>query len=327
MSNRQRFYSAFARQSMLDALRICEVSSGDTVLLPSFICRDVLAPIHAANARVSFYEVDEKLRPVTTSVVCTPRAILAVNYFGFAQDLGPLQAIAEKSGATIIEDNAHGLFSRDEAGVALGERTGLGFTSFRKTLRVVNGAFLSVDLTRFPDALSVIGNIESPAVDALPLSFQARHAVSSLERVTGLRLMSLSRSAVRRARQIGGRPTLPRTSESETVMPQPRSVHATALRQLEQTNEQDESRRRRELYHRVATRLQDAGFRLVFEELGSGTVPWSVPYFASQDQSTLARRALREFGLDTFPWPDLPAAARETCPEFYLRVNVVSMMQ
>lgn len=327
MSNWQRYYSAYARQSLFDALRVSGVTAGDSVLVPAFICRDVLAPIHAVGATVEFYDVDMMLRPTIESVSRAPRAIIAVDYFGFVQDLRRLSNIAEQYGATIIEDNAHGLFSRDEHGVPLGERTGIGFTSFRKTLRVVNGAFLVVDLDCFPDADIVLGSPVAPSTAALPLTFRARRAVSALEVSTGLRLMRASRNVVRVARRLAGRPSLPQSEESETEMPPAQPVHASALRRLERTDPGAESDRRRDLYRRVATRLRDAGLPLVFDDLAPGTVPWSVPYFATTEQSAVAKRALHEFGLDTFLWPDLPAAVRASCPDFYTQVNVATMMQ
>ena len=70
------------------------------------------------------------------------KALLAVNYFGFAQDLAPFREYCLRTGATLIEDNAHGFLSKDTSGVLLGTRADLGITSIRKTFRLVNGAAL-----------------------------------------------------------------------------------------------------------------------------------------------------------------------------------------
>ena len=76
---------SYARHAFRELLRVMAVGSGDIVYIPSFICRDMLSPINDCGAQVVFYEVDLKLRAKLKSSV-KAKLVLAVNYFGFAQD-------------------------------------------------------------------------------------------------------------------------------------------------------------------------------------------------------------------------------------------------
>lgn len=330
MSDWNRSYYSFARFAFLDALRICGVKQGDSVLMPSYICRDVLAPVHALGARVEFYDVDRRLRPLlhvggrsfnTSSV----RAILAVDYFGFPQHLDELLHLGKALGVSVIEDNAHGYLSHDSHGTMLGQRTGIGFTSFRKTLRVINGALLDVDASLFPAFAETIDSPQ-PEHSALPLMFRVRRVAGALERATHLPLLNVSRAAVRAVRRSVGRPEIPVSLESETVMPEHRAIHTNSLSTLRVLNDQSEAQRRRDLFNIVADRLRNTNYSLIFDKLTPGIVPWSVPFYARTADLAKARRALRGLGLEIFQWPDLPDAVRRDCPTFYSDVHVVSMM-
>ena len=113
-SDQTRFYS-LARYALSEAIKISDVKKGDTVLIPEYICRDIIASIRENNAEVLFYKVDLNLSPLDPPDKW-PRAkvVLAVNYFGFPQDLKLFFDYCKKTAALLIEDNAHGLFSKDE---------------------------------------------------------------------------------------------------------------------------------------------------------------------------------------------------------------------
>ena len=128
-------YFAYARHALVEALRLSGCGSGDRVLVPEFICRDVLGSIHSLGAEPVFYEVTPTLAPRDLDQAQPAKAVLAVNYFGFPQDLEPFGLYSQRTGAVVIEDNAHGFLSKTEDGQLLGTRTDLGIVSIRKTFR------------------------------------------------------------------------------------------------------------------------------------------------------------------------------------------------
>src|SRR3569623_1184814 len=161
-----RFYS-LARHALVAGLRLYGIGQGDKVLLPEFICRDVLGALAAVGAQPVWYPVGPDLQPSRApSEWPDARAVLAVNYFGFPQPLDPFRDYAAKQGAVLIEDNAHGFLSRDESGHWLGTRGDLGISSLRKTLLMSDGAMLMVGadaVRKLPPQLSESGPGFSPA--------------------------------------------------------------------------------------------------------------------------------------------------------------------
>ncbi len=137
-------YYAYARQALVEALRLANVLAGDEVLVPALICKDVLSSIHTVGANPVFYQVDKTLAPVSLPHTPLIKAVIAVNYFGFPQDLEIFSEYCHKFSVKLIEDNAHGYLSANVDGVLLGNRAPLGITSIRKTIRIPDGARLHV---------------------------------------------------------------------------------------------------------------------------------------------------------------------------------------
>ncbi|MEQ1920225.1 MAG: DegT/DnrJ/EryC1/StrS family aminotransferase, partial [Elusimicrobiota bacterium] len=130
------------RNALVEALRLAGVAGG-RVLLPAFVCRDLLSAVAAAGAEPAFYGVRPDLSPdEDPSRWPDARAVLAVDYFGWPQDLSPFEAYARRTKAVLIEDAAHALFSRDAGGRLLGTRAPLGLLSLRKSLPLPNGGAL-----------------------------------------------------------------------------------------------------------------------------------------------------------------------------------------
>ena len=137
-----RLYYAYARHALVTALALVRVGRGNSVLVPDFICRDVLASLSAVGAEAHFYSIGNDLQISSNVSLPDVDAIIAVNYFGFPADLARIRGALPSPDIAIIEDNAHGWLSRDEHGVLLGTRTEVSITSIRKTIRVPDGASL-----------------------------------------------------------------------------------------------------------------------------------------------------------------------------------------
>ncbi|HIK87164.1 MAG TPA: hypothetical protein EYG07_01570, partial [Alphaproteobacteria bacterium] len=62
-SDHVRFFS-LARYALSEALRVSGVGETDYILIPEYICRDIIAPINVNNAQVVYYSVGEDLTPL-----------------------------------------------------------------------------------------------------------------------------------------------------------------------------------------------------------------------------------------------------------------------
>jgi dTDP-4-amino-4,6-dideoxygalactose transaminase len=116
---------------------LLQVGPGDEVILPSFTFVSTANAFVLRGARPVFADI----RPDTLNLdetklesLLTPRtkAIVVVHYAGVACEMDPILAIARRAGATVVEDNAHGLFGRYR-GRFLGTFGALATQSFHET--------------------------------------------------------------------------------------------------------------------------------------------------------------------------------------------------
>lgn len=318
-------YFSYGRHALVAALRNCGVARGDVVLLPGFICREVLSAVYALDARAEYYPVDAGLR-----LACDPatlpksKVVVAVDYFGFAQDLAPFTNYARRSGATLIEDNAHGLFSCDSEGRVLGTRGDLGIFSLRKTLVTPNGAAFVVNVSAPGPALEQQLPFSSAAPDA---SFQAKQRLRKLARRFGAwpaRTATMLTRLVRRLRT--GHAIPPSLPQSETQLPAGEAPHTLLMQSMRYTDVLAESTRRRELYRLMPDLLDPARYPPLFPSMPSGTVPYGYPFVANTHNIAAACRILARHGLECLHWPALPDAVAENAPPHYHSIWMVSFL-
>ncbi|MFM8867493.1 MAG: DegT/DnrJ/EryC1/StrS family aminotransferase [Ilumatobacteraceae bacterium] len=312
-------YFAFARHAIVEALRRSGVGSGDRVAIPGFVCRDVLASIAVLGAEPLFYDVDEALRPDSLDGVPPAKAIIAVDYFGFPQDLVPFRAYCARTNARLIEDNAHGLFSRDEHGQLLGLRGDFGILSLRKTFHVSSGAAL---LARSSAGMSM------PCIERGEGAHALRFALSRFERRTGVPVFAAMRATIRTVRRTLGKPAIESgSSDDETQLP---AAMAIGCRSLARLNDQDpvaERERRRAMFTRVLDDLRHMpGVHPLHERLDDHTVPYGVPFRVDDEGRPSLRAIERRHHVVVMQWPALPTAIAATAPAHYRNVWLVNFL-
>src|SRR6266550_4661429 len=81
-------YFSYGRVALAEALKWAGLKKGESVLLPEFICREVAAAVSSAGGISAYYPVGKNLQPSSDLSRFPPaRAVVAVNYFGFPQNL------------------------------------------------------------------------------------------------------------------------------------------------------------------------------------------------------------------------------------------------
>lgn len=309
---------SLARHALVEALRACGAVDGATVLLPSFVCRDLLGAVAATGARHAYYRVDERLQPL--DLPAGARAVLAVDYFGFATPMERFREWCRGTGAALVEDNAHGLLSRDDDGALLGTRGDLGILSMRKTLRLADGGALL-------DCRPGARHDEQPCdASAGQGGAGLRATVAAVERRTGLPLMAAMRTTVRAARRASGRPALPSSGdEDELRVPGDPAISCSSLELLSRASAPQEAERRRNLWSAVTADLDGIrGVRLIHERLGDGTVPYGVAVHADRDDAV--RAVARRHRATAMSWPALPADVLADAPPHYRDVRLVNFL-
>lgn len=316
-------YFALARHALVEAFRAIDIQPGDAVAIPALICRDLLASLSTVGARPVFYHVDEQFRPMAIPDDKGIRAVIAVNYFGFAQDLAPFVQFCSSNGAILIEDNAHGYLSADETGQQLGTRSTFGITSIRKTIRIPDGATLSVNDSRLFERIH-----DQLPVTTYPIyAFRMRRLASIVERRFHIPTLRTLRTISRTARvRMTGSPLPISSVTSETELLQLTGPHKSSLQILERLDPNAEIQRRRKLYAQVHQSLFGLPLTPLYPELPQGTVPYGYPFISDEPTMQSAQRQVTRFGVEIIRWPDLPDAIAPSAPFHYTNLWLVNFL-
>jgi hypothetical protein len=313
-----RFYG-FARHALTQALKLAGVAGG-RVLLPSFICRDLLSAVAAAGAEPVFYHTRPDLSPDADPTRWPDaRAVVAVDYFGFPIELAPFEAYARRTGALVIEDAAHALFSRDAKGRLLGTRAPLGILSLRKSLPLPNGgALLANDAAfaaRLPPQLPF-----APSPGRRPA---LKAAARPLLGLLGARAAHAGLTALRSLRGDRSGHVAP-DPDSERALPDPAAPCSELASPLVCADPAIEASRRRALWTHCDGLARHAGLLPIYTSLPEGVIPYAYA-FRAKDLSA-ARALFAAEGLTVLPWPDLPAALAPSAPEHDKNVALVHFL-
>lgn len=316
-------YFALARHALVEAFRAIDIQPGDAVAIPALICRDLLASLSTVGARPVFYHVDEQFRPMAIPDDKGIRAVIAVNYFGFAQDLAPFIQFCSSKNAILIEDNAHGYLSADETGQQLGTRSAFGITSIRKTIRIPDGGMLSINDHRLIEHI----------YDQLPVTtcsihaFRIRRFSAVVERRFHIPILRTLRAISRTARvRMTGSPLPISSATSETELLQLKGPHKSSLLILERLDRNTEIQRRQKLYTQIHQSLLGLPLTPAHPELPRGTVPYGYPFISDVPTMQNAQRRVARYGVEIIRWPDLPDAIAHSAPFHYTNLWLVNFL-
>ncbi|MGE5323310.1 MAG: DegT/DnrJ/EryC1/StrS family aminotransferase, partial [Actinomycetota bacterium] len=143
-----RGFFPLARYALYNGLEALGVRGGDEVLVPAYICSAAVEAISACGAVPVFFRIardcSHDWQDAEHRISARTRAIVAVHYFGFPQDLEPARELANRRGLFLIEDCAHVLKGRS-AGKALGSHGDFSIFSWRKFLPAFEGGELIIN--------------------------------------------------------------------------------------------------------------------------------------------------------------------------------------
>jgi hypothetical protein len=252
------------------------------------------------------------------------KAVLAVNYFGFAQELAPFREYCLRTGATLIEDNAHGFLSKDASGVLLGTRTDLGITSIRKTFRLVNGAALYFSDASYSGLAAEQLEFQNGAA---PKGFLFRKVSAQIQRSTKIPTLSLFQFTIRVVRLLATGSRLPKsTQESETELPTPVAPHRSVNELIASLQPKVEVERRQRLFAEVHKRVKDLDIDVIFSDMHPGVSPYGFAFIGDNESVNSVRNKLRGLSVEVIHWPDLPDAVNVPEDHFYRNVWVVNFL-
>ena len=156
-------FTTSGRIAIALALRALGVSSGDRVLVPTYHCPTMIAPIAHFGATPVFFPIDAAGGPDLHYLRRLPlqgaKAMIAAHYFGFPRAMEDVRAFCDERGLGFIEDCAHAMFGGAN-GRGVGEAGGFAIGSLTKFFAVPEGGYLvSKNLSRLPDPMSDRGGV------------------------------------------------------------------------------------------------------------------------------------------------------------------------
>lgn len=318
-----RYYS-LARYALMDALRLAGTGAGARVLLPSYVCRDLLAPLAMLGAVPVWYDVGPDLAPLEPAENWPiANAVLAIDYFGFAQDLTPFAAYVARTGAILIEDNAHGYLSQAEDGQWLGCRADLGLFSVRKTLRIPDGAALRIANGCWQGQLPAQIPFDGAGVNPAQAIKARMHRIPLIGE-------SIFRAATGLARTLrkwrSGNATPQPDPDSECKLPAAPNPWAGLPAALVNCETEAEITRRRAAYAACAAEAERLGATPVFARLPEHCAPYAFAFRGQETAVTAMHHFADRLGFDLVTWPDLPDAFKNSAPSFYRNIFLINFL-
>lgn len=297
---RFRRHTRSGQAAITCAVRLLGLARGDAVLVPTYHCPTMIAPLVAEGLSARFYPLTGTGEPdldwLRASRLEGVRAMLVPHFFGRPQPMARLRRFCDEKAIALIEDCAHAFFGTVD-GRPVGQWGDASIASLTKFFPVPEGGLIlshSRPLDR-PEAASRGWAAELRAVaDALELG--ARH-----NRFPGLNTMLRAVFAAKRSlRRPAG--SLPGKSGAASAMELAPAVAAVWIADRVHTDRIVALRRRNyAILAQSLGRLRKA--RPLFSELPPGVVPYVLPLYV--DEPSQSYQALRSAGVPIFRWDDV----------------------
>jgi hypothetical protein len=303
-------FTVSGRASILLALEMLKIGPGDKVLVPTYHCPTMVAPIVALNAQAVFYPVTSSGAPnlqwIQQHHIKDIRAILVVHFFGLPQPLAEIRQWCDQNEVRLIEDCAHALFgvSGDRA---VGRWGDLAIASLTKFLPVPEGGCLIENLVPRPLPL-----LHRPSAKSqLKAGFDIIHAAVNHGRLAGLGPLISGAARLRgRLKRESVMQERPEDSHNDGFIIDVDLAHlslTTASRWIAQHAPRERIvARRRQNYIFFTQELSGiAGFKPLLTKLQDHCAPYVFPLWVDQPDPNYAELRRMEFPVSRWDrlWP------------------------
>jgi hypothetical protein len=306
------------RSALLLALENLGVGPGERVLVPTYHCPTMIAPVERLGAIPVFYPLTPGGEPDLDFLRGThgaARALLAAHLFGLPIDMRPIADFCRSRGMALIEDCAHCFFGRRDS-TAVGTTGEFAIGSLPKFFPVVEGGVL-VSARRAIRAQNLTGSALHrelrAAWDIVDVSARANRLgpIGGLVR-TSRRLRSTSnRPAAIEPRPAAAEPSPQQTREEGLLDPLLMPAPLTSVESwiVDRADNACAVTARQLNFRTLADALGDVrGARPLFATCGPASAPYVMPLRLESPEGPYAR--MRELGLPVFRWdrlwPDTP---------------------
>jgi dTDP-4-amino-4,6-dideoxygalactose transaminase len=271
------------------------VKRGSEILLPDYICDELVSAIKSAGFDVTYYFVQEDLKPDTDDVIKKTSnktlAVLVVHYFGFFSSPVNILRHCNQNDISVIDDCAHVLFYDHNTASRVFKGDAAIF-SLKKQYPVPDGGLLLTrDMRTAPESFE-----RYPATRMTLGKFLTKHILSSVTSSPARRYgaetyYDKSFDGVRNISSLSEN-ILKRHVDADSIIKTRRDnfyYYVNVLRRLGTTNR----------------------IEILYSELSDFEVPYMFPVKVNGDNEVLIGTLRRE-GIPAISWPTLPAEVRES---------------
>lgn len=308
LSNPFRRYTTSGRAAIALALRALDIRRGDKVLVPTYHCPTMIAPVARIGAQPVFYPITSSgavdLEWLERAQIRDVRAVLATHYFGIPQPMSQLRVFCDAHRIALIEDCAHAFFGEYE-GTPVGSTGDLAIASLPKFFPTPEGGLLSSATHRLDQtelAPCRLRDELKAAVDAVELGTLYRRFAGLNALFSGLfRLKKRLREGpapVGAASSGGSDPSVvdPRLDSLSSAWVA-RGIAGVVCRS------RIVERRRRNYSTLAARLLRIDGAHALFPDLPEGATPYVFPLYVDDPAASYQR--LRSEGIPIFRWDEI----------------------
>ena len=311
LSARHYRHTISGRAAIVLALQVLGIKAGDKVLVPTYHCPTMIAPVAQAGAQPVFYPItasgSPSLRWLEQAVLTGVKAMLATHYFGLPQPMSQFREFCVARGINLIEDCAHAFFGISD-NLPVGSWGDVSIASLTKFFPVSEGGVIASH-TRPLNTLNLpsrgwYGEIKA-AADAIEVGVQ-------YGRFPGLSSILACLFSVKNWMPHGDRRVdPPRIStvdtrgepEVEPLLSSSRPALAASWIARGVNKHRIVALRRRN-YVRLVSRLSGlAGARALVADLPESAAPYVFPLYVDDPAASYQR--LRSAGIPIFRWDEI----------------------
>lgn len=310
------------RSAIYLTLRHLNIGKGDYVLVPSYHCPTMVAPIVELGAKPLFYPIHADgtacIEHLTSLAPDHIRAILAVHFFGTPRHMRALREWSNQRGLALIEDCAHTMFGSVD-GKPVGTWGDFAIGSLTKFLPVTEGGLLvsqSEELSTLPLSDRALKNEIKSFADMLELmSLRPNAGLLSLpikvlfkikKRIRGNRASTLSCPA---SDDEINRPREAWDGFSLDVQQATSKLARTTRWVCSHINLNETARQRRNNAQLLINKLKNtSGAHALSSTIADDEVPYVVPFWVDNPEPVYRQLKAMRFPVYRWDrlWPDVP---------------------
>jgi len=150
---RQKIFLSSGRGTLRLVAKVLRLDKDDEVLLPSYLCKEIVKPFREEGVQVKFYKVSETLNvdidDIKSKIGPNTKTLLFIHYFGFPQtSTKKIRSLCKDNNVFLIEDLVQSFLTTCR-GRVLGSTGDVAFSSYRKWIPIPDGALLGINNESF----------------------------------------------------------------------------------------------------------------------------------------------------------------------------------